>query len=151
MKSLFLGLTVIAAALGAQANTKVISTRTVNLPVDVSNSKVRKTNAGYGAVYLVKILVPELAEETVMNHRNEGEGAPCLATNEIDNVSDLIGGKPGIEIVSFEIELVKETQLMGDGTCSVRLHENINTKVRGISFYHSRTSELPSRVAEDCK
>lgn len=151
MKNLFLGLAVLATSLGAQANTKVISTRTVDLPVDISQAKVVKTNAGYGSTFLVKILVPALAEESLMNHRNEGESAPCLATYETDNLNDVIGGKPGVETVPFEIQLVKETSLRDDGTCSVFLTENISTKIRGFTFLHSRSSALPDRVAEDCK
>lgn len=141
----------ILTALGAQANTKIISTRTVDLPVDVSTSKVRYTNKGYGEIYMVKILVPELAEETVMNHRNEGEGAPCLATTEIQTVAELIGNNPGVDTVPFVIELVKSTYLRQDGTCSVSLTENISTTVRGHKFVHVRSSALPDRVGEDCQ
>ncbi len=151
MKTLLLGIAVLATTLGAQAETKTISTRTVNLPVDISQAKVVKTNAGYGTTFLVKILVPALAEETLMNHRNDGESAPCLATYGTDNLDAVIGNKPGVETVAFKIELKKETSLEDNGTCSVILVEEVSAEIRGFLFEHYRSSVLPDRVAEDCK
>lgn len=151
MKTFLIALVLGFVAISAHADEKLISVNTVTLPVDVSIAKVRKTNAGYGAQYLVKILVPELAAETIMNHRNEGEGAPCLATTDITNVSDLIGNNPGIEHPRFEIRLSKITYLRDNKTCAVSLREDITTNVRGFNFFHTRTSPMPDRVAEDCK
>jgi hypothetical protein len=77
--------------------------------------------------------------------------SPCLATYETDNLNDVIGNKPGVETVPFEIQLVKETSPREDGKCEVLLVENISTKIRGFTFQHSRSSQLPERVVEDCK
>lgn len=139
------------AGLAAHADSVTVSSRTVTLPVDLSAAHVRKTNAGYGQTYLVKILVPELAAETVMNHRNEGEGAPCLATYEVDTIEQLIQGRPSVEKAAFKIELVKDTYLDEAKVCHVTLTENVTTSIRGFQFIHSRASPLPDRNEADCK
>lgn len=150
MRNLFVLMFLLGGQL-ALADVKVVSERSVVLPVDVSLAKVRKTNAGYGQMYLVKILVPELASETLMNHRNEGEGAPCLATYDVSTVEELIQGKPGVERVPFQITLTKSVQLREDGSCAVSLQEDISASVRGFNFFHTRIAPLPDRVAADCQ
>lgn len=137
----------------AQAHaSSVISSRVVTVPVDISSAKVVFTNKGYGTTYLVKILVPALAAPTLMNHRNEGESAPCLATYQTDNIDDIIQGRPETINADVKIDLVKETFISDrDGLCHVKLSENISTTIRGFTFGHSRSSELPTRHRADCE
>lgn len=144
---------VVAFALNGQANsTNIISSRTVQLPVDLSRSKIVVSNKGYGTTYLVKILVPALTGPTLMNHRNEGESAPCLATFQTNNPEDILDGNPETIIADFKIELVKSVLPdKNSKTCHVYLDENISTIVRGYTFVHNRRSELPMRSIEDCQ
>lgn len=129
-----------------------ISKRTVKIPVDISTAKVVKTNAGYGKIFLVKILVPGLAEPTLMNHRNEGESAPCLATYETDNIDDVVQGKPETVVADMDIELTKSSYVEPtDNLCHVQLTETITTKIRGFDFIHERISDLPTRDPGDCR
>lgn len=140
------------SALTAHADTYTsISTRKVVVPVDISTAKVVKTNAGYGSTYLVKILVPELAGPTLMNHRNDGESAPCLATYETDNISDVIAGKPEVVNAEMEITLEKTAYVDKKDHCRVILTETINTNIHGYDFTHARSSDLPPRNEADCK
>jgi len=136
----------------AQADEKIISRKVVSLPVDLSTAGVRSSNAGYGSTYLVKILVPGLAAETILNHRNEGESAPCLATYQTRRVDDIIKGNPATEVFDFEITQKKVFYpIPGNNTCYVTLEEDIQAVVRGYKFVHNRSIELPQRHIDDCK
>lgn len=152
MKKIILSAAILVAALTAQANEVIISKKTVKLAVDLSTAGIRSSNLGYGDTFFVKILVPGLAAETVLNHRNEGESAPCLATYETFAVEDVIKNNPTTEIHEFEI--VQKKVLYpneADKTCSVWLVEDVATKVRGFNFIHQRQTELPSRHIDDCQ
>ena len=153
MKQFILAAAIALAATMAQAQQEVIiAKKTVKLPVDLSSTGIRSSNLGYGDTYFVKILVPGLAAETVLNHRNEGESAPCLATYQTFKVEDVVQNNPTTEIHEFEIVQKKilypnETSK----TCRVYLTEDVTTKVRGFEFVHHLSSELPSRHIDDCK
>src|SRR4051812_13679246 len=78
------------------------------VPVDINENTVLCLSADYSAPVL-KVLVPQLAQLTLLNHQNTGAGAPCLTTNESCMASpghtpasptDIIKGRPGRENVS---------------------------------------------------
>ncbi|MGI4993441.1 hypothetical protein ACRXCV_12465 [Halobacteriovorax sp. GFR7] len=146
MKVLF----VLLFSLMTFANSKVLSIRTVTLPVDVSTAKLKWTNLGYGSTYFVKVIVPELASETIMNHRNLGEDGPCMFTYDTKNLEDVIGDNPGVEDIDFEITLTRFISKNPDGECRVSLQENINADIRGFKFTHTLSHQMPNRVGEDC-
>lgn len=151
MKKLILAVILLAATI-AHSNETVISKKTVKLAVDLSTTGIRSSNLGYGDTFFVKILVPGLAAETFLNHRNEGESAPCLATYETFSVEDVVKGNPATEIHDFEI--VQKKVLYPDTTnnsCLVYLVENVTTTVRGFNFVHERSTELPKRHIDDCQ
>ena len=140
-----------AAVANAQVETVIVK-KNVKLEVDLSTTGIRSSNLGYGDTYFVKILVPGLAAETLLNHRNEGESAPCLATYETFKVEDVVQNNPVKEIHDFEI--VQKKVLYPDtlnNSCSVYLTEEVSTKVRGFNFVHVRSTELPKRDLADCQ
>jgi hypothetical protein len=142
---------VAAASLNSHADT-LISSRTVTVPVDISKAKVVITNKGYGTTYLVKVLVPALAAPTLMNHRNEGESAPCLATYETDQIDDVVQGRPEVINADMKIDLRKSVYVSSDDKlCHVVLTEDISTTIRGFNFVHGRSSDLPTRDPADCE
>lgn len=150
MKSLVV-LGFIFSAVVSQA--EVISSRVVTLPVDLSNAGIRLSSAGY-SMPTVKVLIPELAAVTVMNHRNEGETAPCLATTDTFIVGDVVQGRPTVDQVPLTIELEKVVGIVNQGgtqVCSVQLVETVTGQIRGFEFSHVRSSALPSRHVDDCK
>ncbi|WP_409477845.1 hypothetical protein [Pseudobdellovibrio sp. HCB154] len=152
MKKIFLSAAILLSAFTAQAGETIILKKTVKLAVDLSTTGIRSSNLGYGDTYFVKILVPGLAAETLLNHRNEGESAPCLATYETFKVEDVVQNNPTTELHDFEIVQKKVTYPNEtDKTCAVYLIEDVSTKVRGFNFVHQRTSELPSRHIDDCQ
>lgn len=151
MKTLLLSVLLLVGT-AAQGNETIMSKKTVKLAVDLSTTGIRSSNLGYGDTFFVKILVPGLAAETLLNHRNEGESAPCLATYETFNVEDVVKGQPTTEIHEFEITQSKVVYPdVAEKTCHVTLVENVETTVRGFKFVHVRTSELPKRHIDDCK
>ncbi|MCM2353092.1 MAG: hypothetical protein NDI63_05690 [Pseudobdellovibrio sp.] len=152
MKTIILSAAILLSAFTAQAGETIISQKTVKLAVDLSTTGIRSSNLGYGDTYFVKILVPGLAAETLLNHRNEGESAPCLATYETFKVEDVVQNNPTTEFHDFEIVQKKVTYPNETNkTCAVYLIEDVSTKVRGFNFIHQRTSELPSRHIDDCQ
>jgi hypothetical protein len=160
MKSLVCFL-IVACASWAQAG--VISKQIVTLPVNLSPEGIKLSIRGYSA-YTVKILVPELAAVTVMNHRNDQEGAPCLATTGTYDVEDIVQGRPTVEQIPFTVLLEKNAKVVkrniydSDGkytgeeeVCVMSLQETVTGEVRGFKFSHVRGSALPERVVDDCK
>lgn len=148
LKSLMKGL-IIFAAVGMTYAESVVSEAKVVIPVDISTAKLKFTNRGYGETYLVKVIVPKLAEHTLLNHRNEGEDGPCLFTYESQDVEDVIQGNPETLDVEFTIKHIRSVWFNGE-VCKVSLVETIDANIRGFNFMHSLEHDLPDRVKEDC-
>jgi hypothetical protein len=128
----------------------IVSEREVTLPVDISTTKIKLSRADYSSP-VVKVLIPELAAETILNHRNTSEGAPCLATYETMNPQDVIQNRPSTEFFKFKITIKKHTYVTQNNECNVSLTEEIEGNIRGFNFYHDRSISLPSREVDDCK
>ena len=151
--SVCLGLMLFGQLSFADVQNVVVSERRVILPVTISSSTVILSSAGYSAP-LVKILIPSIADVTVMNHRNLGAEAPCISTYDTQNPNDVIKNDSRIIQQPVVIRLIKDaitTEVNGVPTCSVTLTETIDTKIRGINFTHARTTTMPDRTVADCK
>jgi hypothetical protein len=151
----FLSLSIVALALAAispaQAADVVLSKRIAVLNVDISTTKMKFSRAGYTSE-VVKVLVPELADVTILDHRNIGEGAPCLASYEALNPQDVIQNNPAVEQIPFEIALIKRVAPNSKGSaCDVTLIETVNGKIRGFNFTHDRQKEIGTRNIADCR
>ncbi len=133
----------------AQMTDLELSKKVVNLPVDVSTAKIKFTNLGYGNISFVKVIVPELAAATILNHRNVGEDGPCLFTNDTFEVDDVLQDNPEIIDTDFTITLSRTTFVQGD-VCKVTLHESVTADIRGFHFVHFLSTPMPDRVVEDC-
>jgi hypothetical protein len=152
MKSLLTSLLIFAGTLSFSNSSiaKIVSEKIVKLPVNIGKAKLKFTNLGYGQTYFVKIIIPELAAETILNHRNVGEDGPCLFTEDTDKIEDVLQGRPEIIQTEFKITLIKRAFKHGD-KCTLTLIENIKAKVRGFHFEHNRNIDLPERVTDDCQ
>ncbi|XGC81640.1 hypothetical protein ACES2L_03990 [Bdellovibrio bacteriovorus] len=149
---LALSLSLCAMTASANEGDQVISRKVVELPVDLSTAGIRLSNAGYGTREFVKILIPQLADHTLMNHRNEGESAPCVATFQTFKVEDVVQGNPEVLRVPFTIEVKRRVWAdTWSKKCFLSLRENISANVRGFEFIHEREIELPERPLEDCR
>jgi hypothetical protein len=153
MKKIILMMTLLATlnAIDAHAGPVIVSEKFVNLTTDISVATVKFSHAGYSAP-VVKILVPELANVTLLDHRNAGEGAPCLASYEAISPMQVIQNNPVIEKNIFKITLSRSATLdPATGACQVTLFEDIVGKIRGLTFTHSRTADLGTRDPKDCQ
>lgn len=147
---LFLSLLILLSPILANADFKetIISKKTVTLPVDLSTTKLKFTDLGY-SVPLVKVIIPQMAEVTLLNHRNVGEDGPCLFTYDTFQVDDVLQDRPEVIDTEFNITL-KKSFFISDDVCKVTLTEEIEADIRGFLFQHSLSTAMPDRVAADC-
>ncbi len=154
MKTVSILVSILLAAANASAEldkSTIISERTVTVNVDISKVKVRLSRSGY-ASYVVKILVPELADVTLLNHRNSGEAAPCLATFNTIFPEAVVQNNPSIESVQMNITLEKLPRINSTTQlCEIILTESIRTNIRGFNFIHGKSDVIASRSIDDCR
>ena len=146
MKTLLVAIVMMTSSLVQAA---VISQKTVVLPVDVSTAKLKFTNLGYSS-FLVKVIVPELITDTILNHRNVGEDGPCLFTYEAFTVDEVLQDRPEVIDTEFLITLEKNARVFGE-KCEVELTETVTADIRGFLFQHSKSIALSSRIIADCE
>jgi hypothetical protein len=161
MKNIFTLLFSATLSLSSFANTefktKVISIREVNLEIVLDSQTVLCSRADYGAEFL-KILIPQLAELTFLDHRNRGAGAPCVGAGMCGNdwhdgprPGDILDVNKPTEQITVKIELSRSFSLNHETKeCNVGMEEKIFTNVRGIEFFHNRYAPLGERNYEDC-
>jgi hypothetical protein len=133
------------------SKTTVISEREVVIPAEIRAGNVKLSRADY-AMPVVKILVPALADVTALDHRNLGEGAPCLAALDNLNPEDIIQANPQTENITLTIKLAKTATPHTDlSACDMMLTESIEGLIRGHRFVHERFLALPARSIDDCR
>jgi hypothetical protein len=151
MKTVLCALMLLGLASQANANEVKIGERTVTLNVPISDTTVKLSRADY-QTEVVKVLVPELADVTILNHRNTREGAPCLATYQTPFPNAVILHRPAIEKIEFKITLSKLATLDPQQKfCSVVLKERVEGYVRGYLFEHERFEQVANRDPADCR
>lgn len=150
MKTLLITLTILMSFTGFAQTETLVSEKNVVVPVDIGTSKIKFTNLGYGSTSLVKVIVPELAEHTILNHRNEGEDGPCLFTWGAMQVRDVVQGNPEIVDTKFKITLKKSSFINFENVCKMKVIEYLSAEIRGFHFEHRVVHDLPDRVAADC-
>ena len=129
----------------------IVSDKTTDVKVDLNSKTVKCSAADYSGPML-KVLVPGLADLTVLNHRNTREGAPCVAAGRCGAVGpqDVLKSGEGTETVPVRVVLKKLVSVEGD-VCHVTLSETVHTTIRGIAFFHERFQEVADRAAADCR
>lgn len=136
----------------ALPHTSVIRDETTNVNVDL-NAKTVKCSAADYSMPMLKVLVPGLADITLLNHRNTREGAPCIAAGQCSQnlgPQSILSGGEGTENIPVRVVLKKETEVDGD-ICHVWLVETVTTQVRGLPFFHERRQAVADRAAADCR
>lgn len=153
MKNIILALTTLLSAQTFAADVKqvIVSQKTVDVPITINSTLLKLSQADY-SIPTVKILVPALADITVMNHRNSREGAPCLATDATKEPNDIIQNRDEVTTVPMTITLTKLLYVDSvTNKCQVVLTESVTTQIRGFAFYHDRSQAMPSRHIDDCR
>lgn len=137
----------------ASQKAATLSDRTTELDVLLNAETVKCSARDYSASFL-KVLIPGLADVTLLNHRNAGEGAPCIAAGRCRGFDEpqalLSRGGERVERVPVRVVLKKETALDGE-LCRVTLVETVNAVIRGVPFFHERRQDLAERVPADCR
>lgn len=130
----------------------VVRDQTTNVNVDLNSKTVKCSSADYSA-RMLKVLVPGLADLTILNHRNTAEGAPCVAAGRCGpdlGPDTILKAGDGVEQVPVRVVLQKVTALDG-AVCHVTLVETVTTTIRGLPFFHERRQEVADRAAGDCR
>jgi hypothetical protein len=144
-----------ASARGAfaapKADPSIVRDQTTTVKVELNKATVKCSAADYSSPML-KVLIPGLAELTVLNHRNTREGAPCVAAGPCFELGPdaILKGGAGSENVPVRVTLKKEVFKDGD-VCRVTLVENVLTEIRGVKFFHERRQDVAERSPEDCR
>ena len=149
----------------AKNSDRVILKDSKTFETEVSTATVRCTQIGYSMPEL-KINLAALDGWTLFDHTNSqvGEfGEPCMTAgmcseNPTDGgftIGDLIQNRPGKEVITVQREVIESKYESKDGqnqdVCERWLSENLQTKVRGIEFRHSRTGPAQIFPIEACR
>lgn len=140
-----------AAELPGSQEGRLVSDKTTTVSVEL-NAKTVKCSAQDYSMPMLKVLVPALADLTLLNHRNTREGAPCVAAGQCGTFkpSDILAAGEGTERIPVRVVLRKLAEVDGEG-CRVTLIETVHTSIRGVAFFHERRHDLAERVADDCR
>jgi uncharacterized protein (TIGR03382 family) len=134
-------------------NETVIHDTTTNVEIDLDASTVLCSAADYGALFL-KILIPELANLTLLDHQNTGAGAPCVAAGSCapgNMPEDIINSSCPTETVAINVLALRADSTDSDTqTCETYLIEKVKVTIRGVDFFHQREALLGSRPFADC-
>jgi len=136
---------------------KIVKIKTSEVEVALNEQTVLCSAADYSG-YFLKVLIPQLADLTVFNHRNIGAGAPCVAAGPCDlfgnggnTPDDIIDPNRPTELIKIKVTLKKLFLIDNQKkTCTVSLQEDVATQIRGKAFIHSRSRGIGSRDLEDC-
>jgi hypothetical protein len=135
----------------AKASLAIVSDRTTEVSVALNAATVKCSRADYSGPML-KVLIPGLADLTVLNHRNTREGAPCVSAGACGALGpqDILKSGDGVDRIKVRVVLRKETAVEGE-VCHVSLIESVATTIRGLTFRHERLQEVAERTAADCR
>jgi uncharacterized protein (TIGR03382 family) len=126
---------------------------TTNVEVELNANTVLCSSADYGALYL-KILIPQLARLTLLDHQNLGAGAPCVAAGMCEpgnEPSDIIDPSDPKDTVAINVKAIRVDEADADTqTCNTSLTEKVKVTIRGVDFFHERWATLGTRPYSDC-
>jgi uncharacterized protein (TIGR03382 family) len=161
----FLGMSLSAVSLlaglasGARAEVTiredlVHQTRT-SVEIELTPETVVCSHADYSAAFL-KVLMPELAPITLLDHQNLDAGAPCVAAGPCApfgdaEPADILDDTRPTEPVDIDVQATRIDQIDDQArTCQTSLRERVDVVIRGVAFFHERYAELGSRPYGDC-
>jgi MYXO-CTERM domain-containing protein len=152
--SLVLGLASSASA-AVETREELVHETTTSVDLELTPETVICSHADYSASFL-KVLIPELASITLLDHQNTDAGAPCVAAGECapfgDHApSDILDEADTTETVDIRVRATRVDEIDHDAqTCATTLRERIDLEIRGVPFVHERYASLGSRPYGDC-
>lgn len=152
--SLVLGL---ASSAGAAVETReeLVHETTTSVDLLLTPETVICSHADYSANFL-KVLIPQLAGITLLDHQNTDAGAPCVAAGECapfgDHApDDILDEADTSETVDIRVRATRLEEIDHDAqTCTTSLRERVDLEIRGVRFAHERYAPLGSRPYGDC-
>ena len=151
--SILLALSTSVADADATVRETVVHDTTTSVSLKLDASTVLCSSADYGALFL-KVLIPELAPITLLDHQNTGAGAPCVAAGPCqpgNMPSDIIDSKYPNATADINVKAIRidEADAMAQ-TCTTTLREEVAVTIRGKEFKHTRYASLGERPFSDC-
>jgi uncharacterized protein (TIGR03382 family) len=152
--TLALGWTSLATA-ELTTHERVVHETTTTTEIELTPDTVLCSAADYSFPAL-KILIPELAAITLLDHQNFGAGAPCVAAGQCglpdgSEPSDILDSDNLMQEVDIIVKAIRVDTVDDEAlTCSTTLIERVDVDVRGVPFFHERYAELGSRPYADC-
>lgn len=135
----------------AEVIEKVVHSREVTTLIGAV--KFKWTRLGYGAL-THKVIIPQLAEYTLFNHRNDGEEGPCLRSDQkrFPGLKPIDAEVPDQnQYVPISIKILNKYSINREKKiCKVQMVEDVRTVINGEEFYHSYTKDMGYRFIEDC-
>lgn len=126
---------------------------TTPVTVTLTDETVLCSSADYGALFF-KILIPDLAKLTLLDHQNFGAGAPCVASGMCgpgNEPADILDPANPTAVVNINVKAIRIDEVDADAqTCQTMLRESVHVKIRGIDFTHERYAPLGPRPFADC-
>lgn len=147
----------LASSAGAAVETReqLVHQTTTSVDLELTPETVICSHADYSANFL-KVLIPQLASITLLNHQNTDAGAPCVAAGECapfgDHApSDILDEADTTETVDITVRATRMDEIDHDAqTCTTTLRERVDVDIRGVTFAHERQASLGSRPYGDC-
>lgn len=152
--SLLLGLASSASA-AVETREELVHETTTSVELELTPDTVICSHADYSSTFL-KVLIPQLASITLLDHQNTDAGAPCVAAGECapfgDHApGDILDELDTTETVDIAVRATRMDEIDHEAkTCTTTLIERVDVLIRGVPFAHQRLASLGSRPYGDC-
>ncbi len=152
--ALVLGLASSASA-AVERREELVHETTTSVDLELTPDTVICSHADYSANFL-KVLIPQLASITLLDHQNTDAGAPCVAAGECapfgdHSPGDILDENDTSETVDIRVRATRQEVIDHDAqTCATTLVERVDLEIRGVPFSHQRQTSLGTRPYGDC-
>lgn len=152
--SLVLGLASSAGA-AVESREELVHETTTSVELLLTPETVICSHADYSASFL-KVLIPQLAGITLLDHQNTDAGAPCVAAGECEPFGDhapddILDPADTSETVDIRVRAKRVDDIDHEAqTCTTSLRERVDLEIRGVRFAHERWAPLGTRPYGDC-
>jgi MYXO-CTERM domain-containing protein len=134
---------------------ELVHETTTAVDIELTADTVICSHADYSANFL-KVLIPQLAAITLLDHQNTDAGAPCVAAGECapfgDHApADILDDQDTTDTVDITVRATRVDEIDHDAeTCNTSLTEQVDLVIRGVPFTHQRWATLGTRPYGDC-
>jgi MYXO-CTERM domain-containing protein len=144
-----------SASAAVETREELVHETTTSVDLELTPDTVICSHADYSSTFL-KVLIPQLASITLLDHQNTDAGAPCVAAGECapfgDHApDDILDEMDTTETVDIGVRASRVDEIDHEAqACTTTLIERVDVVIRGVPFFHQRSSSLGSRPYGDC-